>query len=109
MSGASAGTMAATAAATAAAAAASGTPADDAAAQGKEAAAAAQGAVQPTATPPSPLSQLVKYIPTETIALYIAVQGALGEVTAPDGRQISDANFASRWVWLWVLFGQPSS
>jgi hypothetical protein len=53
---------------------------------------------------PSPLAQLVKYVPTETITLYVATQAALGDLIAPTGRQISDANFTSRWIWMWIMF-----
>jgi hypothetical protein len=93
---------AATTAATATAAAiANGASQAEAIQQGQQAAA-------PPATStasPSPLSQLVKYIPTETITLYVAVQAALGDITAPSGKPISDANFASRWAWMWIMFG----
>ena len=58
-----------------------------------------------TATSPSPLAQLVKYVPTETITLYIAIQAALGDLVAPQGKSISDADFTGRWVWMWVMFG----
>jgi hypothetical protein len=57
------------------------------------------------ASSPSPLAQLVKYVPTETITLYVAVQAALGDLVAPKGKSISDANFTSRWVWMWIMFG----
>jgi hypothetical protein len=97
-------TVAAAAAATAAAAAASGATREEAISQGEQAATTVQADGQAAATPPSPLSQLVKYIPTETIALYIAVQGALGEVSAPAGKPLSDADFTSRWIWVGVMF-----
>jgi hypothetical protein len=95
---------AATAAATAAAAATGGATAADAAAQGREAAQAAQGAEQASASS-SPLSQLMKYVPTETITLYVAIQAALGDVTLPDSGNISDADFTSRWIWMYVMLG----
>jgi hypothetical protein len=56
-------------------------------------------------TSPSPLATLVKYIPTETITLYVAVLAALGDVRVPKNGKISDANFASHWIWMWVLAG----
>jgi hypothetical protein len=67
----------------------------------------ATNAAAPTASAasPSPLAQLVKYVPTETITLYVAVQAALGDLTAPTGKSISDADFTSRWVWMWIMFG----
>jgi hypothetical protein len=94
---------AATAAATAAAAVSSGVTVDKATEQGKQAAAAATQTSQPSTAPPGPLSQLVKFIPTETITLYIAVLGALGDVKVPTGRKLSDADFTSRWAWVWAL------
>jgi hypothetical protein len=51
----------------------------------------------------SALSQLIKYVPTETITLYLAVQAALGLITAPAGKPISDADFRARWIWLVIL------
>jgi hypothetical protein len=51
----------------------------------------------------SALSQLIKYVPTETITLYLAVQAALGVITAPKGQPISDADFRTRWIWLATL------
>jgi hypothetical protein len=51
----------------------------------------------------SVISQLVKYVPTETIALYLAVETALGDITAPPGKSTCQADFTSRWVWLIVM------
>jgi|SRR5215471_6684833 len=51
----------------------------------------------------SALSQLIKFVPTETITLYLAVQAALGPITAPEGKTISDADFQARWIWLVIL------
>lgn len=92
--------VATTAAATTAAAVASGASPADAIQQGQQAVAPADiGGVSP-----SPLAQLVKYIPTETIALYVAVQAALGDLVAPKGKSIADANFTSRWIWVGIMF-----
>ncbi len=51
----------------------------------------------------SVLTQLVKYVPTETISVYLAVQAALGTVSASAGRPECDAGFIARWVWLIAL------
>jgi uncharacterized membrane protein len=92
--------VAAAAAATTAAALAGGATQADAIQQGQQVAAPADtGGVGP-----SPLAQLVKYIPTETITLYVAVQAALGDLVAPKGKSIADADFASRWTWMWIMF-----
>jgi hypothetical protein len=57
----------------------------------------------PPSTSAGPLATLVKYIPTETITLYVAILAALGDISVPNGGKISDANFASRWIWVWVM------
>jgi hypothetical protein len=96
--------VATTAATAAATAANSGDNQEDAIKKGEAAAAAKKGDVGTKATVPAgPLAQLVKYIPTETVTLYVAVQAALGEVKAPNGKPISDADFTSRWIWLLVM------
>jgi hypothetical protein len=56
-----------------------------------------------TPVPSSPLSELVKYIPTETLTVYVAVQAAIGNVQAPPGRDISDADFTPTWIAVGVL------
>ena len=61
-------------------------------------------ATTPPSVPSSPLSQLVTYIPTETLTLYVALQAALGDVAAPRGGKVSDADFTARWAWTWILF-----
>ena len=51
----------------------------------------------------SPLSELVKYIPTETLTIYIAVQAAIGNVETPPSGEISDADFTSTWIAVGIL------
>ncbi|MFF4732005.1 hypothetical protein ACFY3M_43435 [Streptomyces mirabilis] len=97
--GASPETAASTAAATAARAAKAGAEEDDAMRAGLEAARKDNG----TSVAGTVLSQLVKYVPTETISVYLAVQAALGSATAPSGKQVCDASFVSHWIWLGVL------
>jgi hypothetical protein len=94
--------IAGTAATTAAAAVTKGTSQETAVEEGKLAAQAAkaEGTPPPTSVSADPLAQLVKYIPTETITIYVAVQAALGEVHTPANGSISDADFGSRWIWL---------
>jgi hypothetical protein len=48
---------------------------------------------------------LVKYIPTETLALYIALQAALGDVPLPASGKISDADFGRQWTAAWIMLG----
>jgi len=78
---------------------AAGTPLAQAQAAGVEAANTSGG----TSVGGSALSQLIKYVPTETITLYLAVQAALGPIAAPKGKPISDADFRARWIWLAIL------
>jgi hypothetical protein len=90
---------ASTAAAVAVQQVAAGTSPAQAQAAGIEAANTSAG----TSVGGSALSQLIKYVPTETITLYLAVQAALGAITAPKGKPISDADFRTRWIWLVIL------
>jgi hypothetical protein len=90
---------ASTAAAVAAEKVAEGTSLDQAQAAGVKAANTSTG----TSVGASALSQLIKYVPTETITLYLAVQAALGPIAAPKGKPINDADFHARWVWLVIL------
>ena len=54
----------------------------------------------PPKIPPTVLGQLVRWIPTESLTLYVAFLGVLDPVpTRADGR-VSDANFTGRWVTL---------
>jgi len=55
------------------------------------------------AVSPSPLAILTKYIPTETITLYVAVQAAMGEIEPPAGQDISSGDFLARWIWVGVM------
>jgi hypothetical protein len=82
---------------------------EEAAREVREAAAAPAAPGTPGAPEPSvpsgPLSQLVTYIPTETITLYVALQAALGDVAAPEGGSVADADFSAHWVWTWIMVG----
>lgn len=94
----------AAAAAAAAGAAAGGAAQDVAIQKGHDAAASAtQDDGQASSTSSGPLAQLVKYIPTETITLYIAILAALGDISAPKNGKLSDADFSSRWAWMWIM------
>jgi uncharacterized membrane protein len=97
--------MAAAAASAAATAAATGATTDEAAREAKAAVEAVRenATGSRTAVSSSPLTVLTKYIPTETITLYIAIQAAVGEIARPASGKISDADFTSRWVWLAIM------
>src|SRR4051812_20777496 len=61
----------------------SGGASDDVAMEsGAAAGEAVEGEGKPEVSP-SPLSLLTKYIPTETITLYVALTAAVGDVTVP--------------------------
>lgn len=75
-------------------------------AQQEQAQAAGEAAADRTAgnsVGASALTQLVKYVPTETITVYLAVQAALGTITAPQGKAVCAADFRWRWLWLVIL------
>jgi hypothetical protein len=97
--GASPKAAASTAAAVAVEQVTAGTPPAQAQAAGVEAANTSSG----TSVGASALSQLIKYVPTETITLYLAVQAALGAITVPKGGPINDADLRARWIWLGIL------
>jgi hypothetical protein len=70
--------------------------------EGAAAAAAAAASSGATVTP-SPLGQLVSFIPTETVLLYAAVTVALGEPAVPAGKELCFADFTTSWVWVIIL------
>jgi hypothetical protein len=59
---------------------------------------------QPTGVPATVVGQLVRWIPTETITLYVAYLALLTPITAEAGRRICDTgDFTGRWVGLVVF------
>jgi hypothetical protein len=69
-----------------------------------EAGTSAAGEEVPPSVGTGALTQLVSFIPTETLALYVAVDTALGELTAPSGGLVCRSDFGARWWWLAGLF-----
>ena len=55
---------------------------------------------QPSKVPPTVLGQLVRWIPTESLTLYVAFLGVLDPVRAPAGGRVADGDFTGRWVTL---------
>jgi len=55
---------------------------------------------QPPKVPPTVLGQLVRWIPTESLTLYVAFLGVLDPVRVAAGTRVSDADFTGRWVTL---------
>jgi hypothetical protein len=78
-----------------------GAPPEQARIAGKEAGTNATGASVSVSS--TVLAQLVSFIPTETITLYVAAQSALGDVKAPAAGAICRADFGGRWLWLWGM------
>jgi hypothetical protein len=48
------------------------------------------------------LQEIVTYIPTEIVSLYVAWTGVLGQLTAS---RACDADYASRWIEFWIFLG----
>jgi hypothetical protein len=53
---------------------------------------------QPVGVPQSVLNQLMRYIPTESITLYIAILALFNPLKAPTGKTIADLSFQGRWI-----------
>jgi uncharacterized membrane protein YgdD (TMEM256/DUF423 family) len=54
---------------------------------------------KPSIVPPTVVGQLTRWIPTETITLYVAFLALLNPLTATEGEQLCDAaNYTGRWV-----------
>ncbi len=59
-----------------------------------------------TITPLKGASELARWIPTEAIALYIAIlAGAFGALSVPKGRKLEDLDYTSRWIFYFVMLG----
>lgn len=54
-------------------------------------------APQPIGVPQPVIQQLVRWIPTETITLYVALIALLNPVAAPAGRKLCEGDFAAFW------------
>jgi hypothetical protein len=55
-------------------------------------------ATEPPKVPPTVTGQLVRWIPTESITLYVAFIALLSAPTAPAGGEICEAGFTGRWI-----------
>lgn len=64
--------------------------------------------VQPVGAAPNIVAQLVKFIPTETITLYVAYLALLLPVVAPEGGTVADADYSTRWAGVVVFAGVAS-
>jgi len=54
--------------------------------------------VQPAGVPQTILNQLMRYIPTESIVLYVAVLALFSPLKAPEGKTVADLSFQGRWI-----------
>jgi hypothetical protein len=62
----------------------------------------------PVGVPTNIVNQLTRYVPTETITLYIAFLAAIGSLTIPSGSEVCQISFTSRWIGL-AIFAVVSS
>ncbi|WP_141754293.1 hypothetical protein [Streptomyces agglomeratus] len=53
-----------------------------------------------TSVGPAALSQLVTFIPTEMLAVYVSLETAMGNPKAPKGGLVCQADFSAWWLWL---------
>jgi hypothetical protein len=54
--------------------------------------------VKPAGVPQTILNQLMRYIPTESITLYVAVLALFSPLKAPEGKTVADLSFQDRWI-----------
>jgi hypothetical protein len=57
----------------------------------------------PVGVPTNIVNQLTRYIPTETVALYVAFLSTIGSLAIPSDRKVCEVSFTSRWVGLIAL------
>lgn len=59
-----------------------------------------------TITPLKTASDVARYVPTEAIALYIAIlAGAFGVLKATNGKQLYELDYSSRWQFYFIMLG----
>jgi hypothetical protein len=51
------------------------------------------------------VNQLTRWIPSETLLLYVALLAALGTLKPIDGKEVHELDYSSRWIALWVFLG----
>lgn len=51
------------------------------------------------------LNTLAQWVPTETVAGYVAIQASMSELKAKTGQQLCVLNFADRWMLFGLMFG----
>lgn len=49
------------------------------------------------------LNSLTQWVPTETVAGYVAIQAAMGEITVGSNQRLCDSNFSDRWNLFWLM------
>lgn len=63
-----------------------------------------------TITPLKTAGELARYVPTEAIAVYIAIlAGAFGPLKVPVGKKLSDLDFATRWQFFFIMLGATAA
>jgi hypothetical protein len=59
-----------------------------------------------TITPLKGASELSRWIPTEAIALYIAIlAGGFGVLKVPKGKKLEDLDYSNRWHFFFIMLG----
>lgn len=59
-----------------------------------------------TITPLKQAAELTRYVPTEAIALYVAIlAGAFATLSPPAGKKVYQLDFTTRWVFYAVMLG----
>lgn len=53
---------------------------------------------KPAGVPQNVLNQLMRYIPTESITLYVAVLALFSPLKAPQNKKVADLSFQGRWI-----------
>jgi hypothetical protein len=60
---------------------------------------------RPVGVPQNILNQLMRYIPTETITLYVAFMALFSPLKAPENGEFCDLSYRGRWIALFVFSG----
>jgi len=83
-----------------------GPAAPDAAPGGPPAApGAAPATPAPTGVSTGIVNQLTRWIPSETILLYVALLAAIGTLKPVEGKELHELDYSSRWIALWIFLG----
>jgi hypothetical protein len=51
------------------------------------------------------LNTLAQWVPTETVAGYVAIQGAMDKLAPKPGQKLCALDFGDRWLLFWLMLG----